>query len=55
MAGSSGAVSGAIRSRYSRTEPGQPWVSSSGVASSRADLTCRKWMSSPSMPVTNCG
>jgi hypothetical protein len=29
------------------TEPGQPWVSTSGVASARVDRTCRKWMLSP--------
>lgn len=53
--GSVGSVSGAITSRYSSTEPGQPWVSTSAVASGRDDRTCRKWIRSPSISVTNCG
>jgi hypothetical protein len=31
--------------------PGQPWVSTSGVAFGRDERTCRKWMSSPSISV----
>ena len=53
--GSAGSVSGAITSRYSMTEPGQPWLSSSGVASSRGERTWRKWIRWPSMSVTNWG
>ena len=35
--------------------PRPPWVSSSGRASGSGERTCRKWMSCPSMVVTNCG
>jgi len=37
------------------TEPGQPGVMISGKASSCRDLTWMNSMSSPSIPVTNCG
>ena len=37
------------------TEPGQPWVAISGNACSWGDLTWRKWISTPSMVVVNCG
>ena len=37
------------------TEPGQPWVMISGSAFSCWDLTWMKWMSTPSISVTNCG
>ena len=37
------------------TEPGQPWVMISGSASSCGDRTWRKWMSTPSISVVNCG
>jgi hypothetical protein len=37
------------------TEPGQPWVMSSGNAFSWGDSTWMKWMSTPSMVVVNCG
>lgn len=47
--------SGAMIFRYSMIEPGQPWVSISGSASSRGERTCRKWMFCPSIPVVNCG
>ena len=50
-----GSVSGPITSRYSTTEPGQPCVRISGKASGSGDLTCRKWMSWPSISVMNCG
>src|SRR3954468_14269225 len=39
----------------SSTEPGQPWVSTSGNASSCGDRTCRKWMPTPSISVRNWG
>ena len=44
-----------ITSRNSTNEPGQPCRSSSGVALSTADLTCRKWIRWPSTSVVNCG
>jgi hypothetical protein len=37
------------------TDPGQPWVMSSGNAFSCGDRTWRKWTSTPSMVVVNCG
>jgi hypothetical protein len=50
-----GSVSGPTTSSSSITEPGQPWVMISGNASSCRDLTWRKWMSTPSISVLNCG
>jgi hypothetical protein len=50
-----GSVSGPIRSRYSTTVIGQPWVAMSGRASGSGDRTCRKWTFWPSMVVVNCG
>ena len=50
-----GSVSGPITLRNSTGELGQPWVRISGRASGSAERTCRKWMSWPSMVVTNCG
>ena len=44
-----GSVSGPITFWNSTIEPGQPWVSTSGVASSCGERTCWKWMSSPSI------
>ncbi len=49
-----GSVSGPIRSRNSRTEPGQPCVRTSGKASGSGERTCRKWISCPSITVVNC-
>ena len=37
------------------TEPGQPCVMISGSASGAGDFTWMKWMSTPSIPVMNCG
>ena len=37
------------------TEPGQPCVMISGSAFGWRDLTWMKWMSTPSIFVTNCG
>ena len=37
------------------TEPGQPWVMTSGNAFSWRDFTWMKWMSTPSIWVVNCG
>jgi hypothetical protein len=37
------------------TEPGQPCVMISGNASSRWERTWMKWMTRPSISVTNCG
>jgi hypothetical protein len=39
----------------SMTEPGQPCETISGSASGCEDRTWMKWMSSPSISVTNCG
>ena len=39
----------------SMIEPGQPCVTISGSASSCRERTWMKWMSSPSISVTNCG
>ena len=50
-----GLVSGPTVSSSSMTEPGQPCVMISGSAFSCRDLTWMKWMSSPSIPVLNCG
>ena len=50
-----GSVSGPMTSRYSATEPGQPCVRISGTAPGSGDLTCRKWMSCPSISVRYCG
>jgi hypothetical protein len=36
-------------------EPGHPWFTTSGKAFSNCERTWRKWMSSPSISVTNCG
>ena len=37
------------------TEPGQPCVMISGMASSCGERTWMKWMSTPSISVVNCG
>ena len=37
------------------TEPGQPCVMTSGIASSCGDRTWMKWISTPSISVVNCG
>ena len=50
-----GSVSGPIVPSISITEPGQPWVMSSGNVFSCLDLTWMKWTSSPSIAVVNCG
>ncbi|MNO07849.1 hypothetical protein D3C81_2302260 [compost metagenome] len=39
----------------SNTEPGQPWVMIIGSALGVGERTQMKWMSTPSMVVTNCG
>jgi hypothetical protein len=39
----------------SMIEPGQPWVTISGSASSCCERTWMKWMSRPSISVMNCG
>ena len=46
-----GSVSGPISCRNSRTEPGQPWQSSSGTAPGSGERTCRKWIPNPSISV----
>jgi hypothetical protein len=38
----------------SMIEPGQPWETISGSASGWGDRAWMKWMSRPSMVVTNC-
>jgi hypothetical protein len=39
----------------STTDPGQPWQTTSGSASSCFERTWTKWMSSPSISVTKFG
>src|SRR6266700_3950881 len=43
-----------MTSRNSTNELGQPWVSTSGVASGSGERTCRKWMVCPSISVVYC-
>lgn len=50
-----GSVSGPISFSNSTIDPGQPCVSSNGIAWGSRDLTWMKWMSSPSISVRNCG
>ena len=50
-----GSVSGPTIFSCSMTDPGQPWVTIIGKASSCGERTWMKWMSSPSISVTNCG
>ena len=50
-----GSVSGPTVSSSSTTEPGQPWVMTSGNAFSCGDLMWTKWISTPSISVVNCG
>src|SRR5262249_787559 len=50
-----GSLSGPITSRYSATEPGQPWLSTSGSGSGSGERTCKKCTLVPSMIVVNCG
>ena len=50
-----GSVSGPMSLICSSTEPGQPWLMTSGSAFGCFERTWMKWMSSPSMFVTNCG
>ena len=47
-----GSVSGPITFRNSTTEPGQPWLMSSGRASAWGDRWWMAWMRWPSMVVT---
>jgi hypothetical protein len=39
----------------STTEPGQPWVRTSGSASGRGERTCANTMRTPSISVWNSG
>ena len=48
-----GSLSGPMRSRYSTTELGQPWVRITGVASCSGERTWRKWIVWPSISVVN--
>ena len=50
-----GSVSGSMIFSCSIVEPGHPWVTMSGNASSCAERTWMKWMSTPSISVTKCG
>ena len=50
-----GSVSGPINLRKSAIDVGHPCVRTRGSAPGFADLTWRKWMSSPSIVVRNCG
>lgn len=51
----SGSVSGPMSPSNSRNEPGQPCMSSSGVASGTVERTWTAWMFCPSMFVMICG
>ena len=44
-----------MTSMKSTTEPGQPWMSISGVASVSGERTYRKCTFCPSRVVVNCG
>jgi hypothetical protein len=44
-----------MTSSSSITDPGQPCVMISGIAFGCGDVTWMKWMSTPSILVTNCG
>ena len=50
-----GSVSGSMILSCSMNEPGQPWVTIKGRASGCLERTWTKWMSRPSISVTNCG
>ena len=50
-----GSVSGPRTFRNSTIEPGQPWVMTSGRASSCGDRTWRRWIASPSITGRSCG
>ena len=50
-----GSDSGSMRSRYSTTVMGQPWVAMIGRAPGSGDRTWRKWTVSPSIVVVNWG
>ena len=50
-----GLVSGSMIFSCSMIEPGHPWVTMSGNASSCFERTWMKWMSRPSISVTKCG
>ena len=50
-----GSVSGAMIFSCSIVEPGQPWVTISGSASSWSERTWMKWTSTPSISVMKCG
>ena len=50
-----GSVSGPMIFSCSMTEPGQPWLTTSGKASSCFERTWMKWMFSPSISVMKCG
>jgi hypothetical protein len=50
-----GLVSGSMIFSCSTIEPGQPWVTISGMASSCLERTWMKWMSSPSISVMKFG
>ena len=54
-AGSGGLVSGSMTSRNSTTEPGQPWVITSGNASACGERTWMRWTCAPSTSVMSCG
>ena len=50
-----GSVSMSMIFSCSMTEPGHPWQTMTGNASSCLERTWTKWMSSPSISVMNCG
>ena len=50
-----GSVSGSMIFSCSIVEPGQPWVTIRGSASSCFERTWMKWMSTPSISVMKCG
>ncbi len=50
-----GSVSRSMIFSCSMIEPGHPWLTTSGSASSCRERTWMKWMSRPSISVMNCG
>jgi hypothetical protein len=50
-----GSVSGSMILSCSMVEPGHPWVTMSGSASSCFERPWMKWMSTPSILVMKCG
>ena len=49
-----GSVNASITRAYSTNDPGQPWLSSRGVAPATRDRTCTTWKVWPSTTVLTC-